>query len=168
MKYSVFTKSKKISTLSKKLFLGLLLIASTVTFSQEVKWLTNFEEAAKLSQKTNKPILANFTGSDWCGWCKVLNREVFSKEEFAKWANENVILLELDFPRKTKLSAELKKQNYAMQRAFGVSGYPTIWMFEVGDGKDPKKGLNPLGKTGYIKGGPKKWINSINRYLPKS
>ncbi|MCF6349705.1 MAG: thioredoxin family protein [Flavobacteriaceae bacterium] len=149
----------------KKILLGLLFISTIITFSQEVIWLTNFDEAAKISQKTNKPILANFTGSDWCGYCKILNRDVFSQPEFAKWAKKNVVLLELDFPKKTKLSPELKKQNYALQKAFNVRGYPTIWLFEVGKGNDPKKELNPLGKTGYIKGGPKKWINSIDRYM---
>ncbi len=150
----------------KNILLGLLFITTITTFSQEAKWLASFDEAAKLSQKTNKPILANFTGSDWCGWCKVLHREVFSKPEFTKWAKKNVILLEVDFPRKTKISTELKKQNAGLQRAFGVRGYPTIWLFEVGDGDDPKKGLNPLGKTGYVKGGFKKWIESISVYLP--
>ena len=150
----------------KKIFLGLLFITTITAFSQDVKWLTSFDEAAKLSQKTKKPILANFTGSDWCGYCKKLDKEVFSKEEFAKWAKKNVILLELDFPRKTKLSAELKKQNYALQKAFSVRGYPTIWMFEVGKGDNPKKDIKPLGKTGYIKGGAEKWINSIDRFLP--
>ncbi|MEE9350219.1 MAG: hypothetical protein V3U80_09240, partial [Flavobacteriaceae bacterium] len=66
---------------------------------------------------------------------------------------------------KTKLSAELKKQNKGLQSAFGVRGYPTIWLFEVGDGDDPKKGITPLGKTGYVKGGPKKWIASIDKHL---
>jgi len=150
----------------KNIFLGLLLIVTTTTFSQDVKWLTDFNEVAKLAQKTKKPILANFTGSDWCGYCKVLKRDVFDKKEFKDWSDKNVILLELDFPRRTKISPKLKQQNYALQKAFGVRGYPTIWLFKVGEGKDPKKGLQPLGKTGYIQGGVKKWIATIDKYLP--
>ncbi len=152
----------------KKILITLLFITTITTYSQDVKWLTSFDEAAKLSQKTKKPILANFTGSDWCGYCIRLDKTVFSKPEFAKWAKKNVVLLEVDFPRKTKLSPKLKKQNAALQRAFGVRGYPTVWLFEVGDGDDPKKELNPLGKTGYVKGGVKKWLSTINIYLPKS
>jgi len=151
----------------KKLIIVVLFISSFTAFSQkDLKWHTDFTEAAKLSQKTHKPILANFTGSDWCGWCKVLKREVFVTNEFKKWAKKNVILLEVDFPRRTKIAPELKKQNYALQRAFGVRGYPTVWMFSVGNKKDPKKDLVPLGKTGYRKGGPKVWIASIDKYLP--
>lgn len=150
----------------KKLFIVFLFLATTTAFSQDTVWLTDFDEAAKLSQKTKKPILANFTGSDWCGWCKILKREVFDTAEFKKWAKKNVVLLELDFPRRTKISPELKKQNTALQRAFRVRGYPTVWLFKVGEGDDPKKDLQPLGKTGYRKGGPKVWIKSIDQYLP--
>ncbi len=150
----------------KKLFLTLLFTVSISTFAQEkLVWLTDFNEAAKISQKTKKPILANFTGSDWCGWCKVLKREVFDKPEFKKWSDKNVVLLEIDFPRRTKLSEKLKKQNYALQKAFGVRGYPTVWAFNVGKGKDSKKDLEPLGKTGYVRGGVKKWIASIEQYM---
>jgi protein disulfide-isomerase len=149
----------------KKLLILVLLFTTTISsYSQE--WHTDFDKAAKISKKTKKPILANFTGKKWCGWCKVLNREVFSTAEFKKWAKKNVVLLELDFPKKTKLPKELAKQNYALQRAFSVRGYPTIWLFEVGQGENPKKELNPLGKTGYVRGGAKKWIKSIDRYIP--
>jgi len=151
----------------KKIIFALLFITTITTFAQDkVVWLTDFDEAAKISQKTKKPILANFTGSDWCGYCKVLQRDVFSKSEFKKWADKNVILLELDFPKRKKLSPELKKQNYALQRAFGVRGYPTLWLFNVGKGKDPKKDLEQLGRTGFVRGGVQKWIESIDKYLP--
>jgi len=152
----------------KNIILGLLLVTSISAFSQEVKWFDSYEEASKISKKTNKPILANFTGSDWCGWCKVLDKQVFSTDEFKTWATENVVLLVLDFPRKKKLSQEMLQQNYALQNAFGVRGYPTIMLFEPGKGDDPKKGIVPLGRTGYVKGGPIKWIESISPYLPKS
>lgn len=113
-------------------------------------WLTNLDEAYKLSQESGKPILANFTGSDWCGWCKKLTADAFSKEEFKKWAAENVILLEVDFPRRKKLPAELVQQNGKLQRTFGVRGYPTIHIFDVT--KDKNTGAYSFtnhGKTGY-------------------
>ena len=151
----------------KKLLLGIFFITAITTFSQEKSlWISDFDQAAKLSKKTKKPILANFTGSDWCGYCKILDRNVFSTDEFKKWAEENVILLELDFPKRKKLTPKLAKQNRALQRAFGVRGYPTVWLFNVGDGDDPKKEIVPLGKTGYVKGDAKKWIKTIAIYLP--
>lgn len=149
----------------KKTIIAFVLLLSVTTFAQKTEWLTNYNEAAKLSLKKNKPILANFTGSDWCGWCKVLKKEVFNTPEFAKWAKKNVILLEVDFPKRTKLSPELQRQNYALQRAFGVRGYPTIWLFKPGKGENPKQDIEPLGKTGYIRGGFTKWVATIKKYL---
>ena len=149
----------------KKLSIVIIVLFSITTFAQKAEWLTDYNQAAKLSIKKNKPILANFTGSDWCGWCKVLDKEVFSTPEFAKWAKKNVILLTVDFPKRTKLSPELQKQNNALQRAFGVRGYPTIWLFKPGKGQNPKKDINPLGKTGYVRGGFKKWVASIEKFL---
>lgn len=150
----------------KKIILIVFFITTVTTFAQDVKWYSDFNEAAKIAKKTKKPILANFTGSDWCGWCKVLKREVFNTPEFKKWAKKNVVLLEVDFPRRTKIDPKLKKQNYALQNAFGVRGYPTVWLFKAGTGKDPKKDITPLGKTGYIRGGAKAWIATIEKYLP--
>ncbi|MEE9350197.1 MAG: thioredoxin family protein [Flavobacteriaceae bacterium] len=150
----------------KKIFLGLLFISTLSAFSQEAAvWLTDFDEAAKISKKTKKPILANFTGSDWCGYCKVLTRKVFSTLEFKEWAEDNVVLLELDFPKRKKLAPKLAKQNKALQRAFGVRGYPTIWLFKIGKGKDPKKNMIQLGKTGYVKGGFEKWVATVDKIL---
>lgn len=113
-------------------------------------WLVNLDQAYELSHKTGKPIMANFTGSDWCGWCKRLTAGVFSKPEFKKWADKNVVLLELDFPRSKQIPEEIQQQNYSLQKAFQVTGYPTVWVFNIE--KDPKTGqyqLEALGRTGY-------------------
>jgi len=124
-------------------------------------------KSIELSEKTEKPILLFFTGSDWCGWCKKLVREVFAKPEFAKWAKENVILVEIDFPRKTKLSAELQKQNRSLQQMFGVRGYPTVWFVQPEKSNDGQVNLTKIGSTGYVAGGPSKWIASANQILKK-
>jgi protein disulfide-isomerase len=116
----------------------------------ELEWFTNVFKADSISKKSQKPLFGFFTGSDWCGWCHKLQREVFQKEAFKKWAKENVILLELDFPRKTTLPTELQQQNAGLQQAFQVQGFPTIWMFYIekdGAGKNNK--LNSLGSLGY-------------------
>ena len=90
-----------------RLFLTIV-IALSITLSSNAqessKWFTSLEEAAKVSMSTGKPIMANFTGSDWCGWCKKLKREVFDQAEFKNWADENIVLLELDFPRRVAQS----------------------------------------------------------------
>lgn len=114
-------------------------------------WLTNIDEAYALSQKTGKPILANFTGSDWCGWCKRLSAAVFLTEDFKKWAAKKVVLLELDFPRRKTLPEKIRNQNYSLQQAFQVTGYPTVWVFDLEQEKATKKyNIKALGKTGYM------------------
>jgi thiol:disulfide interchange protein len=113
-------------------------------------WITNLDEAFALSKKTNKPIMANFTGSDWCGWCKKLTASVFATPEFKVWAQKNVVLLELDFPRGKQIPEKIRVQNSNMQQAFQVSGYPTVWVFDL-EKDEVKNNYNvvALGKTGY-------------------
>jgi protein disulfide-isomerase len=127
--------------------------------SGEVKWTDNLKEAIAASKKTGKPILADFTGSDWCGWCIKLDKEVFSTPEFAKWANENVVLLVVDFPRSKPQSEEIKKQNQELQKQFGIRGYPTI-VFMNAKGEE-------LGRSGYQKGGPEKWTQNVQSIVDK-
>ncbi|MFK7807345.1 MAG: thioredoxin family protein [Saprospiraceae bacterium] len=144
--------------MKKIIILSLFVLSAFVGHSQEnykaenEGWLVSIDEAYELSQKTGKPILANFTGSDWCGWCKRLTASVFVKKDFKKWADDNVILLELDFPRRTKLPEEIRQQNSSLQQAFQVRGYPTIWVFHLD--KNAENGqfeIEGLGKTGYRK-----------------
>lgn len=113
-------------------------------------WLVNLDEAYEKSKKTGKPIMANFTGSDWCGWCKRLTASVFSQDEFKKWASKNVILLELDFPRRKQIPEAIRTQNASLQQAFQISGYPTVWVFDLEkDKKTNQYQIKALGKTGY-------------------
>ncbi len=129
----------------------------TATAAAEEKggllWYTDLAEAHEAAEKEKKPIFGFFTGSDWCGWCHKLQREVFAKQEFIDWAKKTVVLMEIDFPKKTAQSPELRTQNQNYQRALGVSGYPTIWLFN--SDKNPDNGgfnLTRVGKLGYPRG----------------
>ncbi len=129
------------------------LSAQTDEKKDTLVWYTDYLTVHEISKASNKPIFAFFTGSDWCGWCHKLQRDVFAKKEFIDWANKNVVLLELDFPRKKQLPEGLVQQNYSLQQQFGVRGYPTIWMFystkdEVTNGFQ----LTALGSLGYPQG----------------
>jgi len=117
--------------------------------SAKAGWLVDLDEAYAISVKEKKPILANFTGSDWCGWCKKLDADVFSKPEFQEWAKKNVVLLELDFPRRFQIPQKNQQQNAAMQQALGITGYPTIWVINMTKDPSGKYNVNKLGKTGY-------------------
>lgn len=136
--------------------LGLLLAASA---RAEGAWLTSWDEAVKQSKSTGKPILMDFTGSDWCGWCIKLKKEVFDTPEFATWAKKKVVLLEVDFPQSKEQSAALKKQNQMLSDKYQIEGYPTI-MFVDATGK-------VLGTYGYDEGGPKKWTAEADKKLKK-
>lgn len=125
----------------------------SITKNDTLTWYTDLSKASEISTATNKPIFAFFTGSDWCGWCKRLQKDVFAKAEFVEWANKNVILLELDFPRNKTLSPELSQQNSSLQQAFQVRGYPTIWIFYTGKNPETMQlQIEALGSLGYPQG----------------
>jgi thioredoxin-related protein len=140
---------KKISILLSFLFIATLTMAQSEYKAHNEGWLVKIEEAYKESKQTGKPIMANFTGSDWCGWCKRLTASVFSKPEFKSWAEDNVVLLELDFPRRTQLPNDIRQQNYSLQQAFKVRGYPTIWVFHLDKNEQGQFAIQALGRTGY-------------------
>ena len=133
------------------------LLFAVPSFAQEATWLTKFEEAKAQAAKENKFVLANFTGSDWCGWCIRLKDEVFKKPEFATWAKDKVVLLELDYPRKTELPAELKEQNEKLATKYEIQGYPTILLLDA-EGEQ-------VGALGYEKGGPAVWTKKADEAL---
>ena len=118
-------------------------------------WLTDLNKALEQSKTSKKPVFGFFTGSDWCGWCHKLQRDVFAKPAFVEWAKKNVILLELDFPRGKQLPAELATQNNGLAKQFQVQGFPTIWYFYGEKDKNGSVSLSPLGSHGYPSGAEK-------------
>lgn len=130
-------------------------------------WMVDLDQAYAASQKEGKPIMANFTGSDWCGWCKRLTAAVFSKPEFQKWANDNVILLELDFPRRTQIPTKYRQQNAGLQQAFKVRGFPTIWVFDLNKDVNGQYQINARGKTGYAPS-VQQFIGAVEPLIAKS
>ena len=152
----------------KNFTLILTLFLSTSVLAQEhessLEWNTNLVAAVDKSIAENKPLFLFFTGSDWCGWCKRLQAEVFFKPEFEQWEKDNVVLMELDFPRRTAQSEDIKTQNMNILRMFGVRGYPTIW-FVNPTKQDAEINFAKIGSTGYVAGGPEAWIAEAERLL---
>lgn len=159
-----FIKNK----IMKKYISILLLFLSINVFSQEgdLEWHTDLNKAIEISIESEKPLFMFFTGSDWCGWCIRLQKEVFFKPDFVKWAKENLVLVELDFPRRKKLEESLKQQNDNLRQMFAVRGYPTGW-FVVPEIEENKVNFKRLGSQGYVAGGPKNWIDGANKILSK-
>ncbi|MDH4403113.1 MAG: thioredoxin family protein [Flavobacterium sp.] len=152
--------------MKKTLLTLLFILGSYAVQAQELVWNNNLKNSIEISNKTKKPLLLFFTGSDWCGWCIRLQTEVFKTPEFKKWANDNVVLVELDFPRRTVLAPEITEQNNQLQQFFAVQGYPTVW-FVNATLNDGKVNIDKLGNTGYLAGGPKVWLETANGILKK-
>ena len=122
------------------------------------KWFTDLDEAKAVAAKENKPLLVDFTGSDWCGFCIKLHAEVFDKPEFEEFA-KNYVLVELDFPNKKPQPAEEKAKNKAIQAKFAVSGFPTILLL------DAKTGEAYGRQSGYGPGtGPKAYLEKLSAF----
>ncbi|WP_452224630.1 thioredoxin family protein [Lacinutrix chionoecetis] len=116
----------------KNLFLLLFLCVSIQGFSQDedfsnLNWLTDFEEAKRVSESSKKPILIYFTGSDWCGPCKMLKKDFFNTEAFEE-KSDNFVLLMVDMPRRLDIiTPEQKKKNKALVKKYNQKGgYPNL------------------------------------------
>lgn len=145
----------------KKLAIGLLGAALLLQVrAEELNWLTDVPKAQAQAKSEKKLVMLDFTGSDWCGWCIKLHNEVFSKPEFSEYARKNLVLVEVDFPRKKQQTADLKKANEALQEKYKIEGYPTIIVLD-GNGKQ-------VGQLGYQPGGPKAFIAELDKLKSKS
>jgi protein disulfide-isomerase len=132
---------------------GALSLCTSVALAAE-GWSTDHEKALAQAKSEKKLVLMDFTGSDWCIWCKKLNQEVFSKPKFKDYAKDNLVLLELDFPRGKQQSKELKEQNEKLSKEYHIEGFPTVIVLN----SEGKK----VGELGYEEGGPDAFIAKLN------
>jgi thioredoxin-related protein len=157
------TMTKPISRMKQKLFIAALIVFSLFALKIFVPqsiaegvtpgWLTDYKKAMETARSEKKTVLLDFTGSDWCVWCIKLRKEVFETAEFSKYASNNLVLVEVDFPNGKPQSDELRKQNRELQEQFGIEGFPKIVVLNS-EGK-------LLGRTGYVPGGPQPFIKEI-------
>ena len=136
---------------------GLLFLLSGLASFGAEGWMTDFEAAQAKAAEIEKPMLLDFSGSDWCGWCIKLDKEVFSKEAFQEYAESELVLVELDFPRSKPQSEELKAQNQALAEKYGVRGFPTIILLS------PEGEL--IARTGYRRGGAEAYVAHLKEAL---
>ena len=108
-------------------------------------WLTDMDAARKEAAERKKNLMIEFTGSDWCAPCMQLRANVLTKPDFQQEARKNFVLLELDYPRRKKQSAEVKAANRKLAEQYGVTSFPTI-VFADASGK-------PFG--GFVGGRPR-------------
>ena len=125
------------------------------TFAAGDLWVTDFEKAKTTAAAEGKDLLIDFTGSDWCGWCIKLRKEVFDLDAFKTAGPKNFVLVELDFPQdKSKLTKETQEQNAKLQTQFGIQGFPSIVLADA-QGR-------PYAQTGYQEGGPEKYLPHLD------
>jgi uncharacterized protein YyaL (SSP411 family) len=108
--------------------------------------MTDFEAAKVRAVEEGKDLLVDFTGSDWCYWCKKLDGEVFSKPGFIDEAGRDFVFVKIDFPSNPAAQPRpVRMQNQRLSQMYGVEGYPTVILMRA-DGR-------PYARTGYLEGG---------------
>ena len=140
------------------------MFATALVFSlhAEEKWLIDAKAAKEQAAKEGKAVLMDFTGSDWCPPCKQLKSKVLDSTPFKEFADKNLVLLELDFPKdKKKVSKETQKQNAEMSKEYKITGYPTIIVLD-------KNGKEVGREVGYGGESPAEYIKKIEGYLAKA
>lgn len=130
----------------RPIFALLAVLVAFAASAAEPVWLTDLDSAKAQGVKENKPVLVDFTGSDWCPPCIQLHKVVFESAEFAAVASKYV-LVELDFPRKTPQAPELKAKNAALSKQFGISGFPTVLLIDAKSGEVFGKSVGFGGQT---------------------
>jgi len=124
-----------------------------------VVWTDDYLGAMKQAETDNKDILMDFTGSDWCGWCIKLKKEVFDQDAFKTEGMKRFVFVEVDFPHSKKLLAKVTEQNQGLQKAFAIEGFPTIILAD-------SKG-RAYAKTGYQEGGPDAYLKHLDELQAK-
>ena len=95
------------------------------------EWGTNYETALAQAKEEGKAVLADFTGSDWCGYCIRLRAQVLEHPSFKEWADKNFVLLEVDMPQNPKFDEKLRDQNEQLCKKYGVDGFPTVLVLDA-------------------------------------
>lgn len=146
-------KSKFVLTLLAA-FLGAGLYAS----AEESLWKENYEEAKAAAKEAGKPVLLEFTGSDWCPPCQMMNREVLSTEAFTDFAGDTLVLIKLDFPRQKEQEEWLSEQNQKLAESYSVQGFPTFILLNV-------EGEEAARRVGYMPGGPEAFVGWVTESI---
>ena len=97
-------------------------------------WTTDYKKAQEEAKASHKLLLLDFTGSDWCGFCIQLDKAILQQPQFKDYASKNLVLMEVDFPRRKAQSAETQKQNMELARRYQIEGFPTLVVLN-GEGK---------------------------------
>ena len=125
-------------------------------------WTQDYDAALKLAKEKDLPVLVNFTGSDWCPWCILMEKQVFTTEKWSEWAKEHVVMAFIDFPKdKTRVPMGYVTRNRELQEKFEIEGYPTYIVLAP----DGEKVLGQLGASRTAT--PEKFIADFEELVGK-
>jgi thiol-disulfide isomerase/thioredoxin len=119
----------------------------------QIQWLMNYQQAVGAAKQQSRYILLFFTGSDWCGWCKKMESEVFSDPAFANAVSSKFVFVEVDFPMNKALPSDIAQQNAQLKQQYGITGYPTVVILDSNQ--------NFVAETGYRPGGGREYANYL-------
>ncbi len=117
-------------------------------------WLTQIEEAKAEAQANDQPIIMLFSGSDWCRPCMAMKNRVLDNEVFTDFAKDNVVLLEVDFPRKkqNKLSPAQTQHNNGLAEKYAPKVFPTLVIIDSNGQEIDRMGYqSSLAAADYVK-----------------
>lgn len=136
-----------------------LLASAGIAFASD--WGTDWKAAKDESKESGKPILICLTGSDWCGWCIKLEKNVFSSDTFKEFAKDKLVLMEADYPRKKEQDPAIKEQNKILKEQYLAGGYPTVWLLDA-EGNKLSKDLGEFSQD------PEAWVKKLEELLDKA
>jgi len=119
-------------------------------FSEEgIDWYDSFLDAKEIAVKEKKPLFLFFSGSDWCPWCKKLQKKILDKPAFYEPLKEKLIFAYVDFPMKVELEPEISEKNQELMKMYSIEGFPTIVLTDVDKGLITKIGYLPISPEEY-------------------
>ena len=144
---------------SHRLLLGLaaaICLSAPALALADSSWETDLKKAQQAAKAQNKLLFIDFTGSDWCGFCVRLDRDILSRPQFQAFASKNLVLMEVDFPRRKEQTAAIKTQNQHLASQYNIQGFPTIVVLN-GDGQTVWR------YDGYFPNGPEAFIAELEK-----
>jgi len=144
----------KTSVLRSPVWIVAILLLGCLRAGAQAPWLSDYNAALAQARTSHKPVLLDFTGSDWCPWCIKMDKEVLDTPQFKEYADKNLVLMLVDFPQSKQLPQKVQDQNTDLQKKYAVEGFPTYILV----GKDG----SVLGQQeGYLDGGPTAFIAKL-------
>jgi protein disulfide-isomerase len=145
----------KTSVPRPSLWIVAILLLGCLHAGAQAPWLSDYNAALAQAKASNKPVLLDFTGSDWCPWCIKMDKEVLDTPQFKDYADKKLVLMLVDFPQSKQLPQKVQDQNNDLQKKYAVEGFPTYILV----GKDG----SVLGQQeGYLEGGPAAFIAKLD------